>query len=367
VWGIKMILSYTFYIAITLTATLFAGLAQKYSYTNNGIKIPQKFFYLLTGGILIFVMGFREYTIGVDGSSYHRIFNNINSLSLSEYYQVKHIEPMYYILNRVIGFFTSEFQWILIITSIIIVSGFLKALSYNMEKFSLPLAVFIFITTQYFYYFGIIRMGLAVAIIGYGYKYILEDKKKHFIAIVVLATTFHYSALFTLLLLLYNKHDKQTIWKVVSIIPIAFLMVRFFIFPFIGGRYDSYIERAAITIDFGFITLLPLLILFIVFYKPMKKYSTIYQFYFIVFVARMFTEIFGPFMGAGRTIWFLNLSLCFLLPGIIRVNNDRGVKFALCLITILYCLIYSYFAYFGESFRGQHMLPYKNIYFELGD
>lgn len=361
--GSKLFHSYVLYITTVLLATLFAGLAQIFSKKIKNKELPNKFFYLLTAATLIFIMGTRKYTVGVDGSTYLQIFNDVNSLSIAEYYQTKHIEPMYFLLNRLIGIFTEDFQWVLIITSIIIVIGFLKALAYNMHILSFPLAVFIFASTQYFYYFGIIRLGIAAAIIAFGYNYILEGKKKKFILLVVIATTFHYSALFALLLLLYkNEYDKKSITKMLLAILSAFLFVRFFVYPLIGGRYNLYIERAGFNIDLGFLTVLPFLLLALYFYKPLTRYSNIYHFFFVMFVARILTEMLAPLMGAGRTIWYLNLSICILLPGLVRINTDKGMKVALVVLIVLYCLIYSFYAYFGESPRGLTMLPYENIF-----
>lgn len=145
------------------------------------------------------------------------------------------------------------------------------------------MAVFIFATTQYFYYFGIIRLGLAASIIAFAYRYIIENKKKNYILMVLLATMFHYSALFALVLLFikqnkYRKFKRNTIIKLILIIPTAFIFVRIFIYPFItASKYQKYISSSGF-ISLGFITSIPFLILFLLYYNKMSNRN--YQFYF---------------------------------------------------------------------------------------
>jgi len=47
-----------------------------------------------------------------------------------------------------------------------------------MDTVSFTFAVFIFTTTQYFYYFGIVRLGIAASIVAYSLRFIKEGKNK---------------------------------------------------------------------------------------------------------------------------------------------------------------------------------------------
>ena len=157
-----MFSSYSVYIATVLLASVFASLAQKYSRRNKkGIRIPNKFFWFISMAILIFIMGFREYTIGVDGANYIRGYNIANSMSFIDYYSSFTTEPGFYLLYRLVYFIFNDYQWLFIITAAITIACFYKAFRYEIDNISLGLAVFIFASTQYFYYFGIMRMGIA--------------------------------------------------------------------------------------------------------------------------------------------------------------------------------------------------------------
>lgn len=364
-----MIYSYLTYMATVFIATIFAALAQQYSKVNNkGRRVPNSLFYWLSMLPLFFIMGFRDLSVGVDGFSYFRGYNIANSVGVVEYFQTKVTEPGFYLLYR-ISYIFGDVQWLFILSAFITIFFFYKALSYDIDKVNFPLAIFIFSSTQYFYYFGIMRMGIAVALVVFAYRYIIENNNRKFILFVFLASMFHYSALFALILLFLSKNkknlfNKSNILKTVFIVPIGFITVRYLIYPFVSAsRYQDYIDSSGV-IGTGFITSLPLLGLFMLHYNKFSKISGNYQFYLFLFIVKVVAEIFAPLIGIARMVWYVNLSICFLFPAVIRLNNDRGIKLILLVITVLYCLVYSYYAYFGESLRGQYMLPYKLFYLD---
>lgn len=364
-----MLDSYLFYSIIVVLSSFFAGLAQKHSkYNKHQKKEPQRFFWYISMGILIFVMGFRANSVGVDDLSYLRGYNYANSVSWVQYYSTQTTEVGFYLLYRLVYLIFNDFQWLIIITSAITVYLFYKAIEYESENISLALTVFLFSTTQYFYYFGIIRMGLAVAIVAFAFRYLHQNNKKKFVLMVLIAEAFHYSAIFSLVFLFINLNFKEklrsSILKIILVIPIAFLSVRLFLYPLItASRYQGYIESSEI-ISFSFLTSIPFFLLFIFNYSKLKAHSH-YRFYFVLFIIKLVAEIFAPIIGIGRMVWYVNLCLCFLLPAIIRVNKDKSIKFFILSITVLYCVIYSYYAYFGESHRGTFMIPYRNIFFDF--
>ncbi len=281
-----MVKTYVFYFTTVFISTMFAGLAQNRAYVDKkGKKVPKRIYWFISMAILIFVMGFRANSVGVDDLNYLRGYNIANSVDIFQYYKEHVTEPGFYLLYKLVYYVFNDFQWLIILTSTFTIFCFYKAFEYEIENISLPLAVFIFSTTQYFYYFGIIRLGLAVAIIVFAYRYILENKKKRYILMVLLATLFHYSALFALVLLFikkdkYNKFKRNTVVKLVLIIPVAFYYVRLFIYPFItASKYQKYIASSQI-ISLGFITSIPLFILFLFHYNKFITYNKNYQFYF---------------------------------------------------------------------------------------
>lgn len=358
-----MLNSYIIYGLTILLSVFFAGLAQKFQKKDkNGNSHPNRLFWILSMSVLIFVMGFRSFTVGVDGLNYIIGYEYANSVSVWHYYSTKVTEPGFYLLYRLVYFIFDDYQWLFIISAFITILFFYKALKYEINNISLPFAVFVFSTTQYFYYFGIMRMGIAVAIVSYAYRFVIEEKKIKFIILVIIATLFHYSALFSLILLFItkrkNEYNKKNFLRIIVILPLAFIFIRYAIYPFITiERYQNYIESGGL-ISLGFLTSIPLLILFWLFNKRYDSVPGNAKFYYYLFIIKVITEIFSPLIGIGRMVWFVNLSICFLFPALIKINKDKGMKALILVLSIIYCLFYCIYAYFGVSSRGESMFPY---------
>lgn len=358
-----MVPSYIIYIGTVVLATLFAALAQKYSKINSKNQyILNPIFYWLSMIVLVGTLGFRDKSVGVDGFNYYNNYLIANSLDIVSYYQEYITEPGFYLLYR-ISYLLGDFQWLFILTAIITLYFFYKALAHESSKINFALAIFIFSTTQYFYYFGIMRMGIAVSIIAFSYQYIIKGNNKKFILFVLLALLFHYSAAFALFVIFFTKnkkdiYKKNNLIKIVLGIPLLFVAIRYLLFPILTiDRYESYVESTGI-FSLGFINTLPLLVLFILYYNKFVEYGKYYQFFLFLLIVKVMTEAFAPLIGIGRMVWYLNISICILFPLIIQMQKNKSIKMILISIAVLYCLIYSFNAYFGNSFRGFYMLPY---------
>jgi hypothetical protein len=363
--------SYILYYSTVILASIFAGLAQKYSKINKKkIRVPNRIFWFLSMAILIFIMGFRKDNVGVDDLNYFRNYNIANSMSLSDYYNIYLTEPGFYLLYRLVKIIFDDFQWLIIITTTITIVFFYKGFSNYIEHVSLSLVILIFGFTQYFYFFGIIRLGLAVAIIVSSLNYIYTQRKKTYVLMVITAAFFHYSAFFAFVFLFIKPNKefnfkRKTIRKLIFIVPFLFVAVRLIIYPVLGGtKYENYINSSGF-LDLGFVSLIPFLILFLLNFVKLKNYSNKNQFYFLVFILNILTDMFSPIIGIGRMLWYTNISIIYLLPATLRVNKHIAIKFLLIIVILMYCLVYSYNAYFGQSFRSSFMLPYKNIFFEF--
>lgn len=372
--NLLMIASYLFYLGTVLFASVFAGLAQRYSHPGKeGKKVPHRFFWFISMGILIFVMGFREVGVGLDDLNYLRLYNRVvNSSNILDYYRTNVIEPGFYFLCRLVHYIFADFQWVIILTSIITIFYFYKAIEYEIENIPLGLAVFIFSTTQYFYYFGILRLGVAVSLIGFAYRYILENKNGKYIFMILLAALFHYSAAIALLLLFLNyfrgkfyKNKKSIMFQIILITLISFCMIKWCVYPFVtASRYQRYIYSSGF-MSKTILNEIPLLILSWAYYNKSKTINKRYPFYFFLFFIKLVVEMLSPIVGTARFFWYFSLGLCFLLPSIVKMNENWFERFGMLILVVFYCLVYSYYAYFGNSYSGLFMLPYRNVFFKL--
>jgi len=190
---------------------------------------------------------------------------------------------------------------------------------------------------------------------------------------VLIATLFHYSALTALILIFINFNEKEGVTKkniflIVLLIPFFLLLGRLISERVLGSfpRYSNYFEKDIVI--FNLDTVLywtPFLILFLIYYVNIKSFDKFYHFYFIIYIIRFFIDGFGGIIGISRMMWYFNISLVILLPATIKKSKNILIKYILLSFIIIFCLYYSYNAYFGGSPRGDYMIPYKNIFFEL--
>lgn len=322
--------------------------------------------------ILVFVMGLRK-EIGVDYGSYERIFNTVNELGFIGYYLAGNIiEPGYIFLNYIISLIWNNYHFLLFITAFITIYFFYESMSYEMDTVSFTFAVFIFTTTQYFYYFGIVRLGIAASIVAYSLRFIKEGKNKSFILWVLFATMFHYSAVVSFILLFVNfsKNEyikKSNVIKIIILIPV-FLFLGRLVSNYTLGKYPRYAGYFDEFQLFNFSTIvwfLPFLLLFSLYYLNSKSFVKTYHFYYIMFIIRLGLDAFGGIIGISRMMWYFNISLVFLLPLTMKKSRNIIIKYLLFVLIIFFCFYYSYYSYFGDSFRGSTMIPYKNVFFDL--
>jgi transmembrane protein EpsG len=175
-------------ITILFLSIIFVYLKQNGRGNNNNLLI--NFYLVAIGLILLFVAGFRgDFTSDYQG--YIDLFKSYNSFSFKELFYNKFGQEMgYVILNWVIGMFTTNSIYIMIITSLLIILLFFK----EYKKYSpvLWLSILMFVSIGSFYTsFNTIRQILAAAIIFYGSKYLYKRNLLKYFLIVMLATVFH--------------------------------------------------------------------------------------------------------------------------------------------------------------------------------
>lgn len=361
-------MSFYFYLAIILSASFFGFLAEKFPSKKRKDR-PNAFFIFCVGAILIFIMGFREISVGIDDYNYLRGYTIANSMSFFDYYKYNMIEPGFYLIYRIVYAVFNDFQWVIIISSTITVTFFLKSITFNYRKISIFWSICIFGLLNYYYYFGIVRLGIAVSIVSYALRYLFLSKKK-FIVLVFIATTFHFSALFVLILLFFDFSSERVmnqLAKVSVLIPITFLMIRYFLFPFINiARYNEYTSYIG-GFDIGFLTTIPLLIIFTLYYKRIVKLGNQFQLYYIMIVLKVVTEMFSPLIGIGRMVWYLNIATVFLIPATIRSARTLLTRYVFSIVLLGYSLLYFYNANFLNLSQSSALIPYRNIFFSLLD
>lgn len=371
------------YLVYIIVSVIFAFLAQKHDKNVNEHKITGKLgktFWILSILGLVLLMGFRKCGVGVDDITYKSIFEEVGRNGFINVFLDTRIEPGYLLLNQIIAFFTKDFQTVILITTLIPMCIYFRAIEYEKNNISLPITVFLFGSLMCIYYFGIIRLFIAASIIAYSLRYIFRNEVLKYIICILFAMTFHYSAgimfLFVILAIKNGKHEKMQHEKkrlllvlvvVLIVVPICMVMLSEVVFPFMGSRYDRY--RLKYTgISLGDFDKLPFLIMFICFYKIFKKeVENGNSLTYILFYAMLtIISIYASFMDIGRLQWYFNLSACILFSRVFKTVKQS--KFKILILGYLPALFIYGTLYMNNiinsSSRVKMMSNYINILFK---
>lgn len=360
-----------FYAVLIMGASLFAYHAQK--------SLNSRFssFYLLISFLFLFLpLGLRQFS-GVDDTTYARIFYEVNSWGWIKKFTRSSLEPGYLILNRLVGLFTRNYIYMQIISSFIPLAIFYGSFKKYGEKIDLTFAVFLLATTIYFQVLsvGLVRMFMAISIIFRGLYYLPLRNSKKYIAHVALASLFHYSAIFMIILIYFTIDNrsfslkaKRFVLLAFLLVPLIFIFVPRYLVPLLGSRYSIYANLGPFLLSIWDFSTIPLLVIILFFYHYKDSLS---HDYFLVSMSTLtmttILGIYGSLVPFGRLIYYTNSSLFILAPLVGQNTKDRGVnKILFYSLVIVYSVLFLYRTQFMFQSHIPHLFPYKNIFFQIG-
>lgn len=359
-----------YYVAIFL-AGIFAWIAQKLGKkSNKGFKLNY-FFWILSMGVFIILFGFRKCGVAVDDVSYERIFENTATNGFINQFIETTMEPGYLLLNYIVSLFTDDFQVIIFIITVIPVFLYYKALEYESDKISMFWGVFLLGTMLFIYFTGITRLFIAASIIAYGLRFVMEKKPIKYIIIVLIATSFHYSAIFMIFLLYfamekenYKKSNIKLFVLITFVMPIMIFVVSNYVFPNMGDRYSAYTQMKNGTLTLDAFDKLPFILIAIFFSKDMLKNNKNIDKYITIYAMALIIAVYSVFLDIGRMQWYCMFSTCIILPSILEVlKKVKSQEYAVMYIPLMliYGILYSYLNLMSPS--RKMMLHYENILF----
>lgn len=192
-----------------------AGFIPLYGFLThaNRNNFRKKQFVFVVFGIMTLISALRASTIGIDlDLHYAKNYELISSVNWSDipiFATLKQYELGYCYFTKLLTYISSNVQFYIIITSIIIYGLHGYFFYKKSEDVILSSSLFMFFCLFYMY-MNIIRQAVAVSILLLAYLIFSESKKKvHnyvvFVLLVILASVFHSSAILCLVYLLFDK------------------------------------------------------------------------------------------------------------------------------------------------------------------
>lgn len=149
--------------------------------------------YFFGCAVLIFLICFRDISVGADTENYCRNFEWFAGSSWKQAFQIVTWEPGFVIVSKLIGYLSSDWRVFVIITGLIALLPLFKFLWKHSGNPCAGLVIYfvmLFTMSEYLY-----RQWYAFLILLGTYRYIIERKPGRFLLVVMAATLFHRTAL----------------------------------------------------------------------------------------------------------------------------------------------------------------------------
>ncbi len=198
--------------------------------------------------IFILLLALRSIDCGTDLKSYKYYFNSYGRISFRELLNAKgkyDVEIGFRLLVKVLRFFSNDFQWFIVATSVLSVLPIWWLYKKNNAMSALTIVLFLSVAPFSLYFSGI-RQVLAMAFAVPAYQFSKKGRKTGFILSVLLASLFHQSALIMLLLYPVYRARMTNNW-LYFVVPLMFVVFtlneQIFsgVLDFLAGtRYGAY-------------------------------------------------------------------------------------------------------------------------------
>lgn len=309
---------------------------------KNKKKGKKIFFVLVCLGVILF-QGFRDFSVGTDLVGYIPSYLRIGNMDISSL-KYQNYEKGYIIFNKVIfllGY--DERQFLIIIAAVIQIPIFFTIYKYSEHYLMSILWYFAF--GNFIMTFSGLRQAIAMSIVFSGYYFIKNKRKYKFIILIFLASLFHKSALFCLLLypIYYMQINRKKIFLIFSFLFGLFLFKNK-IFILVSKVY--YDESKQI-IETGAYTMLIIYFLIYIYSLILDKREKEFRGLRNILLLLVIIYIFAPISNTITRVGFpLTLYITIFVP---KLLNSIKVKPYFIYIGSFYIFVISCFYYFLGS------------------
>ena len=308
---------------------------------NTSTKTTSYIFIGIAFASMLIVSGYRYY-VGTDFSNYQYMFMNIYKEELITQ------EAGYILLNKIAYKINPNPQTIFIVTSLIILLLVFVTIGKYCSRYELGLYLFI---TLFHYYasFNVIRQYIAIAITFYSVRYIFEKKFYKYLLSVIIASTFHLTAIIMIPFYFIAKipmGNREYIYgSIIGIMGLSLFEKIYTSAIDLFPKYEGY--RESVLFSYGSTTGVVVYgIIFIVVYIFRKKLiqldnrNMIYiKFIFVSFLVSILA-IKGVLFA--RITGFFNIYAVILIPNLIDLFNKKEKKivyYSILCIGYVYCYL----------------------------
>lgn len=329
-------------------------------YRLKGIKV-KKILFCLSICQLVLICGLRNVeTVGKDWTYYGKYYLlqlNWNFQQLQDYTRY---EIGFKILTKIISIIWNNknfYAFILATLSIV-------PIGYTIYKYSkLPfLSIIIYISLDFYaFMFSGLRQAIAIAILLYSYKYIVNNNKFKFIVANLLAISCHYSSI-VFLPVIFLRKIKLTRNKIIliGIIGVVIFLGKNAIFSFINTFfYDNYTSSVTNSYNWMLMCIGITCLCLICYKKVIENNKSANKLYVIVSIGAIMM-LFSPIVSDTlRIANYFYIFIILLIPEVIyniKKNNDK-----VSILTVTTFILFAIYIYLLKV-DGYGIVPYKTFF-----
>jgi len=328
--------------------------------SNNRKLQKNKILWYFSCIYLTFYIGFRH-DIGGDWGTYLMHFQDIQESTLFDI--IVKSDPGYYLINLFISELNLSIHFVNLICASIFIFGLAKFIKYETNKWLLILIALPY--TINIVAMGYTRQAVALGLVLIALTYLNDKKLFKFILFIIIATTFHKTAVIMMGLGIFVS-GKGKILKIIAIGLIGIGIFQVFLSQQIDNLIVNYVdaqmqsEGAKIR---TFMNLIPAIIL-ILLRKRWKENFDDFQLWFIISILSIFTFAIVDYASTAVdriALYFLPIQIIVFGRLNILLRNKIPTMIINLSIASYYFLVLFVWLFFANHAR--YWLPYQNILF----
>lgn len=318
---------------------------------------------------------FRD-LMGTDDIQYHTNYTDIVQNGWIKQFIDTTREPGYLLLNKICSYITSDYTFCRILCGSIPFIIFYKAFTRYNQLMYYYIAILQIGCCLYFNVLeaALIRIFIAISIVFYSLKYLLDGNLNKYLITIFIAMLFHYSSgvmlIFTIFFYnkqYYLKHPFRSFLILIIILLLIFSFVTFAATQFLGTRYLSYVfqENSSLVNELSIMDFdtLPFIIFGYIFRKKIPKNEIKnYNCFLIIYSMSLVIACFSILIPLGRLMFYFNCSLIFLASYWYRYSTSI-IRFWIISLFTFYCCLYAYIT--KLSILDNNLYPYKGLFFNI--
>lgn len=327
-----------------------------FQYVVNSERKRNLFLCFIVGLQLLVTAAFRDVSVGGDLENYIPAYEHISKSSWDKLLFVP-FETGYVFLNKILSLITSEVRLLLILISGFIVFGYIRSIYRNS---TMPwLSLFLFIAMGFFTEsLSMLRQAIAMVIILSGLKYVEERHFGKYLWIVILAMTFHLTAVVAILLYPFSRLKLNLRNFVLLMTGCGLFMLtigRSILNYFISGFYSLYSSKIESGSGFSMLLLLLAIAVGGMLLNSSNRSPKVYtSMIALACCMQLFALQFALF---ARIVMYFSMALIIYVPDTLSRIQNKEMRMMMILLVCVLAAMYFIFLILERNAAG--IMPYQ--------